>query len=417
MIKTLFDNKRFIMIFSLILAIVIWFIISFSQAPDIERTINDVPVNFAVENSAVEQMGLDVVSNADAYKVSVTIKGPSYVVGIISADDILVSPTLSAVNAPGTFSLDLKATKIKNGDYRILSVSPSVISARFDYIDTKEFTLETVAKGAAATAGLVAEDAVATDSNYATLTVKGPRTEMEKINRVVAFAAVDKTLSKTTSFAAKLIIYDTEGKEMDTSLFKITDKNGEEINNLQISVPISKVKEVPLSVRFKNAPEGYASSPLKSSLSVNTISIIGPAETIDSISSIALEDIDFNKISPSKYEFEVAPVLPDGVKSVDSIGTVKVTFHEVRYYSQKTLEVTALKADGATATLKTPIKNVTVCGPSAAIKSLTASDLVAYADLTDKTAGDHTIDVKIICKTSNKVWQVGSYSATISISK
>ncbi len=416
MTKNLFDNKRFIMVFSLILAVVIWFVISFSQAPDTERTITDVPVNLAVENSAVEQMGLDFVSNA-AYKVSVTVKGPSYVVGIISADDILVSPTLSAVNAPGTYSLELKATKIKNGDYRILSVSPSVISARFDYIDTKEFTLETVAKGAAATEGLVAENAVATDSNYATVTIKGPRTEMEKIDRVVAFAAVDKTLSETASFAAKLIIYDAQGKELDTSLFKITDKNGEEINNLQISVPISKVKEVPLSVKFKNAPEGYENSPLKSSLSVNAISIIGPAETIDSISSVALEDIDFYNISPKKYEFEVAPVLADGVKSVDSIGAVKVTFPEVKHYSQKTFEVTALKTDGASATLKTPIKNVTVCGPSAAVKTLSSGDLAAYADLTDKTAGDHTIDVKIICKTSNKVWQVGSYSATISIAK
>ena len=157
--------------------------------------------------------------------------------------------------------------------------------------------------------------------------------------------------------------------------------------------------------------------PLKSSLSVNSISIIGPAETIDSISSISLEDIDFNKISPAKYEFDVAPVLPDGVKSVDSIETVKVSFPEVKGYTQKTVEVTALKTDGASATLKTPIKNVTVCGPSAALKTLSGSDLVAYADLTDKTAGDHTIDVKIICITSNKVWQVGSSSATISISK
>lgn len=416
MTKNLFYNKRFLMAFSLVAAVVIWFIISFSQAPDIERTINDIPVNFSVENSAVEQLGLDVVSNTDGYKVAVTVRGPSYVVGAISADDINVSPTLSAVNAPGTYNLDLKTAKIKNGDFSILSVSPNVISVRFDYIDTKEYELETLAKGAAATTGLVAENAVVTDSNYASVTIKGPRTEMEKIEKVVAYSAVDKTLSKTTSFAARLIIYDKEGKELDSSLFKITDKNGEEINNLQISVPISKVKEVPLSVKFKNAPDGYKDAPLKSSLSVSAINIIGPAETIDSISSIPLEDIDFYQISPSKYEFEVAPVLPDGVKSLDGIKTVKVTFAEVKYFAQKTLDVTALKTDGATAKLKNPVKNVTVCGPSFAIKSLSSKDLVAYANLSDKTTGDHTIDVKIICQTSNKVWQVGVCSATISVS-
>ncbi|MBQ0110786.1 MAG: hypothetical protein KBS41_02535 [Oscillospiraceae bacterium] len=368
-VKDLFYNKRFLMVFSFIAAVVIWFVISFSQAPDTEKTINDVPVNFPIENSAVEQLGLDVVSDTNSYKVAVTLRGPSYVVSTVTADDISLSPSLSSVNAPGTYNLDLKATKIKGGDYEIESLSPSVITVKFDYIDTKEYKLETVAKGAAATAGLVAEDAVVTDSNYSSVTVKGPRTEMEKIDKVVAFAQVDKTLSKTTSFAAQIKIYDANGKELDTSVYKITGADGEEITDLQISVPISKVKEVPISVKFKNEPAGFANSPLKRTVSINRISIIGPAETIDSISSIALREIDFNEITPAHNTFEVEPVLPDGVKAVDSIKTVKVTFSDVKNYSQKTFTVSSFKAEGTKATLKTPIKNV-VLAVSKALRGL-----------------------------------------------
>ena len=151
-------------------------------------------------------------------------------------------------------------------------------------------------------------------------------------------------------------------------------------------------------------------------MSFNKISIIGPPDTIDSISSISLDTIDFTKLSPTNYTFNLAPVLPDGVKSADSISTVKVTFEDISYYRTRTFTVTQFNATSSVkGTLKTSIKNVILCGPRSIIRNLTNDNITAYADLTGKTAGDHTVEVTIKAKTNNKVWQVGTYTATITV--
>lgn len=415
-LKNLFHSNKFVLVFSLLAAIVSWMIITIVQAPDTEKTISDVAVTIPIEGSAANQLGLDIVDDGNiTQKVSVIIKGPNYVVSSLSADDVSVSASLSNVNAPGRFNLELKAAKLSAGEYEIVGTNPSTILVSFDYIDTKQFTVSAEAEGASAIEGLVAESAVVSDTNYSTLTIKGPRTEMEKIDRVAARASVNQTLSITSTFTAEIVLLDKDGNEISPTAFTITAADGTEVSTVQISVPISKVKEVPVNVTFANDPGGYASDPLEYELSFSTVNIIGPPETIDSINSISLEEIDFFNISPDKDEFEVAPVLPDGVKLVDQIGTVKVTFTELSSYTTRTFTVSQFEGQGGSGTLKSSIRNVQVCGPRSVVRRLSSDDLVAYADLSGKTVGDHTIEVTIKATTSNRVWQVGTYNATITI--
>ena len=416
-LKKLFDSKRFTVIFSVIAAIIFWLIITIVQAPDTEKTISEVPITVPIEGSAASQLGLDVVDTSVLNeKVSVTVKGPNYIVSTLTSGDVSVTASLSTVNAPGNFNLELKASKVTNSEYEITGVNPGNILVSFDYIDTKDFEITAEAEGASAIEGLVAEKAVVGDSKYSTVTVKGPRTEMKKVASVVARATVNKTLSETSSFDAAVVLLDEEGKELDSKAFKFTAADNSEVTTVPISVPISKVKEVPLTLTFKNAPEGFSTSSLAHTMSFNKISIIGRPDIIDSISSISLDTIDFTKLSPTNYTFNLAPVLPDGVKSADSINTVKVTFEDVSYYRTRTFTVTQFNATSSVkGTLKTSIKNVILCGPRSVIRNLTNDNITAYADLTGKTAGDHTVEVTIKAKTNNKVWQVGTYTATITV--
>ena len=60
-------------------------------------------------------------------------------------------------------------------------------------------------------------------------------------------------------------------------------------------------------------------------------------------------------------------------------------------------------------------EEVKICGPANIIKSLKASDFYAVADLTDKSAGVHTVDVVIKSEKYNNVWQIGTYSTAVTI--
>ncbi len=414
-LRKLFANNKFSLAFSIIAAVVLWMVITVVQAPDTEKTVTDVPVNIPIEGSALSQLGLDVVdSSALNNTVSVTIKGANYIVSGISAEDITVTASISNVTAPGKYTLELKAVKSLGGDYEIASIFPSSVVVSFDYIDTKEFTVKAEAPGISAVKGLVAEPAVVTDSNSKVLTVKGPRANMEKLSEVVASTDETATLGETASYNANIKLLDQSGNVLDKTPFKISAADGTLVDTISISVPISKMKEVPIEVTFKNEPYDGFGKTLVNSLSSKTVTILGPEKTVDSINSILLEPIDFNEISPSKYQFNVKPAIPDGISFAETLETVTVTFKDVKNYTVKTFTVSSFNGTGGNGSLKTPIKNVKICGPKSAVNSLSAESLVATANISGKTPGDHSIDV-IIKDKSGKTWQVGTYTATISI--
>ena len=117
----------------------------------------------------------------------------------------------------------------------------------------------------------MAENPVVSDSNNATLSFKGPRKEIEKIDRGVATAEVNSVLNATASFDATLKVYNAAGEELDTSVYTITTADGAGAPHLKISVPISKMKTVPLVAAFTNAPGVFSSSAVQYSLRLHIL--------------------------------------------------------------------------------------------------------------------------------------------------
>ena len=70
---------------------------------------------------------------------------------------------------------------------------------------------------------------------------------------------------------------------------------------------------------------------------------------------------------------------------------------------------------GLTAQGGASIKNVKICGPSSVIRKIDASKIYAQIDLTDKKAGEHTVDVSINFDGYNNIWAVGNYTTTVTV--
>lgn len=422
--KKLFYNKKFVVLFSVIMAFVFWMTITVTESPTAENSIAGLSITIPTENSVASELGLDVIGDISAYRASVTVRGPAYVISALSEKDISVTASVSNVTNAGTYELELRANKQAgslSGEFEIAAISPSTVTVTFDYIDTKQFTVTPVAVGASAVEGLVAENPVVSDSNNATLNFKGARSEIEKIDRVVATATVDSVLSATASFDATLAVYDANGNELDLSAFTITTADGHSAPAVKVSVPISKIKTVPVVAAFNNTPQAFVSKPIAYTLSDSMIDIIGPPETIDTISQIKLSEINFDQISNTSTTFTAGLVLPDGVKSVDNIESVSVTLQGLEDYTVKTVTVTSIDVLDAgnsnqTVRLSRNIRNVKICGPKSVLNKLSSSDFYAAIELAGKTNGEHTVAVRIKCRNSGEVWQVGSYNATVTIS-
>ncbi len=424
-IKGLLNNNNFLILISLIAAIIFWLVLTVNES-DSQNTISGIDVSIPIENTVVGDMGLDVIGNKEDYKASVTVKGPAYVVGALTPDDIAVTASISNVTTAGNYQLELRATKQAgnvNNEFEIASISPSNIVVSFDFIDTKVFTVNAQAIGASAVEGLVAENAVVSDSNSAALTFKGSRSNIEKIAKVVAVAEVNEVLDKTKSYTAFLKAYDSEEKELSLANYTITTADGLTVEGVEISVPISKTKTVPVKAQFVNVPKSYQNKAISHSLSETKLDIIGPPETIESITEISLGEIDFDQIAEDNQVFKVPVVLPEGIKSADNIETVTVTINGLDNFIVRTFTVSNLKASFengvsnetsvSSASLSRSVKNVKIYGPKSVLDKLTSDDLYAYINIGGLKAGEHTVPARIKSSTSDEIWQVGTYTATI----
>lgn len=414
------ENKKIAMIISIVLAITIWFVITITQSPDSENTLVGLSVAIPIENSVVSEMGMDIIGDPSVYTASVTVRGPAYVVSDLSAEDIMVTASISNVTNSGTYSLELRATKQVGADenFDIISLSPKTINVEFDYIDTKQFEVSVQAVGHKAEDGLMAELPFVSDSNNATLNVKGPRTDIEKISKVVAVAEVNKTLSATESFASELKFLDANGKEIDLKLFTITSADGVSAPDIKVTVPIYKEKIVPIVAQFANAPKVFATTAIPHHLEHASMLISGPPETIDKIKEIKLSEIDFSQISGNNQKFETTLILPEGVKNKDNIETVTVTVTGLEKYTVKTFgvkEIVIVDNKSVSAKLSREIRNVKIMGPENVLNKLNSSNLYAEVELDGLKSGEHTVSARIVCSSADNVWQIGSYTASVTI--
>ncbi|MCI8360496.1 MAG: hypothetical protein HFE86_04060 [Clostridiales bacterium] len=412
----LFYNNHFVLPFAIVASLILWMSVNITQNASRERTISDVTVNITTENTAVGALGLDVVSGGMGEKVNVKVSGSSYTISALSASDILVSASLSEVTAPGVYEVPLTAVKnsAKTGDYSIVSITPSTLEVTFDHIDTKRLPVQAVAEGASAADGLIAESAVVTDTANAQVEIRGPRTEMNKLASVQAVATVNKRMSATESFDAKLVLLDENGEAIDPAPFTLS------FTELKITVPISKSRELPLRAAFTNAPAAYKATPISYTLNANSIRVLGQPEIIDSLEYIELSPIDFDNISANSTQFSCTPKLPNGVKSLENLESVTVTIN-IGAIAERTFDVSNFVpvniADNLQAGASQALRNVKIAGPEAVINALDGAAVYAEVDMSGKPAGEHTVNVRIRVSGYDTVWQVGTYSVLVTASE
>ena len=410
-LRKLLDNRRFTIPFSIFLSFALWLIIVTNQNPTIERGYPDMTVNVNLENTFASDKGMSIVGDISTQKFTVVVRGASYAVSSIKSSDINVYASAASVDAPGEYNLDVMASKTNPlADYEILSVTPSTVKISFDYIDTKEFTIKPKTEGVTAKEGLIAESGVVSGTESDTVTISGPRTIMNKINSVVALAQVNKTLDVSQTFDANIILYDEFGKEISFENLTLST------NKVKVTVPISKIKTVPVVVDFTNLPKGFDKNSISYDLNYSTVTVIGKPETVDKTTNVTLSAIDLSAVSPTANSFDVSAKLPEGVRLLDNIEFFTVKLN-VEKYSEKTIIVSDVKyvglGNGLSAGDISEIKNVKICGPKSVISKLHSA--YAEIDLTGKTAGQHSVEATISFKDNNNVWAIGTYTTTVLI--
>lgn len=415
-LSKLFDNKKFLVAFSICLAIVFWLVIEITENPSRDIVLSGVPITLAEQTDDNE----NVLAPVGEYnkEVTVTVSGPGYLVGTVTKDDVTVTVSSYAeVTKPGSYVLNLTASTSKNG-CTISKISPSYVQVTYDFdtsadipveIDTTEFqqyvntdceiyksSLKNNSDGAEITA----------------LTVTGPSEKVGSIEKVVikpdlTTAEGGQVGSVTSNFKGNTVFYDAAGNEVDAL--------GLTYNlDTYVRIVVYKTADVKLVPTFSNLPDYFKNGESglppytlkvydelqKKYETVTEVTVKGPIDTIDGlvVSGLQLSPIDFSKVTPNTKSFNVSFVLAEGVEVVDGTEEVTVTL-DLGTLRTKTVTVqpSAIKFQGLPANLtasssyKMGIK-VVVCGKYAVIRNINANNISVVVDCTGITAA--TVETK-----------------------
>lgn len=402
-------NKRYLVPLSILLSFVLWIVITVNAKPTIDRSFSDMTVTVNMENTFAAENKMNIVSDISDQRFTVLVMGPKNIVSALTAKDISLYASAAEVDSPGEYDIAVSATST---DYDIISITPKTIKVSFDYMETKDFTVEALAEGAAAADGLVAEAATVSGVEGGIVTITGPRTVINSIASVKAVAKVNKTLSQSETFDGCLVIYDEqenviEGKNLQYSIDKI-----------KVTVPISKSKTVPVKVDYSNTPKGFDKSSINATVNYSEVTVIGTPDAVDKISAITLDPIDITTLTAKSQEFNVKAKLPEGIRLLDAIESFNVKIN-LSSYREIDISVNNLKFTGLSTSLTTgaaqPIKNVKICGPASVIRRFKASSAYAEINLTDKKAGKHALGAVISFEGYNNIWAIGTYQTEVEI--
>ena len=191
--KSLFNNSKFMLLVSFILACFFWVVFASSSGEESTLTITDVPVTIELSEQAKKD-GLKVYRGGDT-KVTVQIRGNRMTIGSLSKDDIqVVAQNTGSINFANTYALSLSAKKTGvKSDYEIISVSPSVINVIVDKERSQTFTIEKNINTSGVTLPVSDNNS---DSGYYlakpvissdTAVVTGPEQEVKKIAKLQVY--------------------------------------------------------------------------------------------------------------------------------------------------------------------------------------------------------------------------------------
>lgn len=414
-LDTLLQKDRFIQVFAFIVAAIGWITVAMTISQQVNRTVQEVPVDMGSQLAGLSRLGLSAVGEQNA-PVNVMVRGDRSIIGQLTPEDIYVTVTPNSnITEPGPYNLALQAS-INNPSIEILGLDPEFVRIRLERMATQSFPIQFTINGAVIPSGYIQNEAYTIPE---IITVTGPQAELNRIESCRVEANVNAVIEKTVTLELPVQLFDKDGDLIDLEARYLTLDN----DSVQLIIPIYMEKELPVTVRFNGVPPNFPLEELSYYVSNETIWVAGPISVINSRSELNLDYINLRELDPSRvYIFDVD--LPDYFINLDNIQTVTVEFvpndmSTTVFQSISPITVVNAPASYNIEVVTEQINNVTFIGDIDDLGVLSASDIVAEINISEReiSPGQIKLPVTIYAPGKGLVWAVGDYSAVVQISE
>lgn len=401
-------NNHIVMAFSLVAAVIFWFIVVINVSPDYKLTVRGVAVDIDESSSVLTTLGLHAVDSSTG-TVSITVGGPRNVIGRLKSDDFSVTPNLGNISKAGSYELELSAT-LKNPDNRIsiMKINPAYVTVKFDTLATKDLPIEIKVQDNSVPEGYLMQTASANPSQ---VTISGPSSDLAKVANAVTYVKIGGNKTSTNIIKSDIELVDSNGKQLNLPNVQMSTPQA------QVTVPILKMAEVALDASFTNVPTGFDVNNIDYSIDPKTITVAGEENKIDSLSKISLGTIDFSQLGLKTVKAMSIPNL--GVMNVENITTANVTVN-LKNTAERQVSTSTFKIlnqpKGYTVTNKTKqITGITLFGPSASITKVPEVDAIIDMSSVQSGTGQYEVPVSFDVPGMTGFWVTGQYHAVVEV--
>ena len=405
------NNNTFLIIISLVAAFTLWFYVNGYYNPDDTDSIYDVPVSINFEDSIPAQNGLTILES-ESVTVDITVTGPRVYLATLRRDSITVTADMDKVTSAGSYSLPIKISIPNSDKLTITDQSIYSVNVEFDKLASKEVPVEVSTKG-----NLKADYMLDTITvSPAVINLTGPAKLLENIESIPVEVNV-APFTSTQTIKADVIVKDKNGDEVNNaSLTKDYD-------SVALSIPVFKVKEVPVTVALVNSSGGSDESFVKTEITPSTIKVAANENELQEYNQLVLGTIDTAQYdSNAVVNFEV--VSPSGIRIIDDVSkvSVKLSFDT---YKSTTFSVSTVGLqysnvpEGILPSTSTSSISVKFRGVPANIDALKAEDVTAHIDMNTVTATNGTIALPITftIKDQPNIGVIGKYTINVNLNK
>ncbi len=428
-LNALLHKDRVMIVFSIVVAVIVWAFISFGPANVQQRTITTT-VKVDLTGTSAEYENLRIVGE-DTFTVSITVEGTRSVIYGLDAEDLEIRPDISDIQDRGNSTVSLSISKgSQYADYQIVSFSPSVVTVECEkwtnnfypvaFSDEDKMQLDVSPADESVQylpkKAILLDTAVVKDGR---VQIEGPQAVTEQIDKVRVELDRSYVLDKTTQLKARLVAYNESNQVIDLTGCSIV---GSTDGTVTMTVPVRATKQVALTYTLANLPSGIRAEGLVKLYNlvdpnpITSLTLIGESDALAALGdTLDLGVIDFDYMNPANAEITRELLLPDGVEPVTGSNEILISLSidsyrtkELRYTvdSIADLKVIGLQ-DGQVAMLyedQTQIlTGITLCGDSRTLSRIKVEDLVLTVDLTG--ASGYTLpEVRITVPAYPSVW-------------
>ena len=415
-LRRLIFNDKYLIITSLLLAVLVWIVTSLNIGIDESKTIKmTVPITLGDEVS--EQLGTQYYTLHDTVELSVTITGAKYAIGQVTDQDLKVTFDTSNVNRIGEQSIPILVTnKSKKLDFTVSSVYPSSIDAYHDVKESKTFDLfleysdDAVADGYTFGSPVLSEDKIV---------ISGPKTYVDNVERAIVNVdfASDQNLTETYNAECEIAI---QGVGIESNYLTMTTRDdlNTPITTVSVTLPVLKIMNLPVEVNIDDVPKGFDKSKMVIRYSQDNLE----AGVLDNsnIKSAVIGSISFDELKTglNKFKFDVSDlegitVLDESVTEVEAYITIPSAYVEKTVtISPSDVKITGQGSDKTAELSSLSSRNISVYVPAE-----NADDdvvLEVKCDVSEKS-DDNKYLLSFNIKNNTNAWVHGSYTATVKI--